>query len=257
MSDVGPVVASHALGAVVGEWVPVVDGHIVTRSTFVASLGRALDLLGYDAGTAAEALDAAGRAVPSGRGVVLVTVARRDVGVTLAAPGGAPRIDVWRPAGAPVAPGAPPAPPLALVPAPWPRNHRARASRVLLVADGELLVTPPGSGTAEARLWYGLDGRLACAATGIVVVELDGRLVTPPVAAGVPDTGLRRLAVERLGVAEMPLTPADLGRATGAAVLTWWGDARPVGRIDDHPCDERAGRAPAIRLRRGLDDILS
>lgn len=90
---------------------------------------------------------------------------------------------------------------------------------------------------AEEAVMFDIEGRLAEAIAGNLVVFIDGQAVTPAGAAcGVAGVGLQALR-ERLDIelTERALDAGDLQRADAVVVINSVAGIRPVRRLDDRP----------------------
>lgn len=125
--------------------------------------------------------------------------------------------------------------PLRLIVSRHRRNHRSPTANALLLGDAELR-----AGTREATaaacdevVWLQLDDAVSCIGPGVLFAEIAGRVVTPPLADGVPDSAWRGACIDRATVAEARISLDALRSATSVACLWPWGSVQAVAQIDD------------------------
>ena len=125
--------------------------------------------------------------------------------------------------------------PLRLGPSPSRRNHRSPTSSTLLLGDAEL-----HAGTRSARaaghddvVWLNLDDVVSCIAAGTVVAEIEGSVVTPPLADGVPSTAWRTAVLDARAAVERRIDLDDLLAARAVACVWPWGSVQAVAAVDD------------------------
>jgi branched-chain amino acid aminotransferase len=124
-----------------------------------------------------------------------------------------------------------------VVVAPWPRNERGALTGVKSVSYGENVVAlayARDQGAGEA-LFANLAGNL-CEGTGTnVFVGIDGRLVTPPLAAGCLAGVTRELVMELVDVVEEDIPMAALAGAGEAFLTSSTRDVQPIRSVDGQP----------------------
>jgi branched-subunit amino acid aminotransferase/4-amino-4-deoxychorismate lyase len=132
------------------------------------------------------------------------------------------------------------------------RNHRSPTINTLLVGDAELQ-----AGTREAIaancdevVWLNLEDAVSCIGAGALFADLGDRVVTPPRAAGVPDSAWRTACVEEGVAVERTIGVDDLRGAVAVACLWPWGSVQTVAAIGgttyvDGSLAERIGAALA------------
>ncbi|MGZ8763868.1 MAG: aminotransferase class IV [Acidimicrobiia bacterium] len=192
----------------------------------LAVLGRAADALGYsgfDPRVAGGAISATGR---SDSAVALIPTPADH---KAAAPG-ADWMLVVRPFSAPDSSS-----PLRLCISQHRRNHHNPTINVLLLGDAELRA---GSREAIAAardevVWLNLDDAVSCIGAGALFADVGSRVVTPPLADGVPDSAWRSACLEEGVAVEQVVDVDDLPGAVGVACLWPWGSVQTVGAIDD------------------------
>ncbi|HUR17732.1 MAG TPA: aminotransferase class IV [Acidimicrobiales bacterium] len=126
---------------------------------------------------------------------------------------------------------------------PWPRNERAAVAGLKTTSYAENVVAlayahERGSGEA---LFLNLAGNV-CEGTGSnIFVELDGRLVTPPLSAGCLAGVTRALILESGRAAEGDVTTADLARSTEAFLASTTREVQAIGPVDGVPLPSAPG----------------
>jgi branched-chain amino acid aminotransferase len=117
---------------------------------------------------------------------------------------------------------------------PWVRNERSAVAGLKTTSYAENVVALAWAkerGAAEAILGNTV-GEL-CEGTGSnVVVAVDGRLVTPPLASGCLAGVTRALAIEVCGIEEAVLPVSALASASEAALLSTTRDVQPIRLVD-------------------------
>ncbi len=117
------------------------------------------------------------------------------------------------------------------------RNHHSPTANALLLGDADFR-----AGTREATaagcdevVWLQLDDAVSCIGPGALFAEIAGRLVTPPLGDGVPDSAWRGACVDGATVAEDHVSLAALRSATSVACVWPWGTVQTVAEIDGAP----------------------
>lgn len=93
---------------------------------------------------------------------------------------------------------------------------------------------------AEEVVMLNLAGEITEAAVMNIAFVRDGRVVTPPMSAGILGGTTRRALIEQVGpaagveISEGTVTPAMLGRMEECFLLSTTKDIAPVARIDEH-----------------------
>ena len=132
--------------------------------------------------------------------------------------------------------------------APWPRNERGPVAGLKTVSYAENVVALRWARDrgAEEAIFSNLAGRL-CEGTGTnVFVAVDGRMLTPPLAAGCLAGVTRQLLLE-LGVAdEGDLTEEELRAAPEAFLTSSTRDVHPISAVDGHACPLAPGPLTAV-----------
>jgi branched-subunit amino acid aminotransferase/4-amino-4-deoxychorismate lyase len=189
-------------------------------------LGRSADALGYSTLDTNAARDAITTIDTPGSVVALIPT---PVDHKAAAPG-ADWMLVTRPFVAPDA-----SVPLRLCVSRHRRNHRSPTINALLLGDGELL-----AGTREATsigydevVWLNLDDAVSCIGAGALVADLGGRIVTPRLTDGVPESAWRAVVVDVGDVVDARVELDDLRSASAVACVWPWGSVQAVEMIDD------------------------
>ena len=105
----------------------------------------------------------------------------------------------------------------------------------MLLGDAEL-----HAGTRSARaaghddvVWLNLDDVVSCIAAGTVVAEIEGSVVTPPLADGVPSTAWRTAVLDARAAVERRIDLDDLLAARAVACVWPWGSVQAVAAVDD------------------------
>lgn len=118
------------------------------------------------------------------------------------------------------------------------RNEHSPLSRVKSLAylDNILALREAAEAGCEEALLLNTAGRLAGGSRSNVFVVLDGVLATPPVSEGVLPGITRQILLElaasaEISVREMPLSQADLDRASEALICNSLLEVRPLIRI--------------------------
>jgi branched-chain amino acid aminotransferase len=136
-----------------------------------------------------------------------------------------------------VAPLEPAAPSTAAATVPWTRNERGATAGLKTTSYAENVVAlarARAAGASEA-LVANTRGRL-CEGTGSnVLVEVDGRLVTPPLSSGCLAGVTRALALRWCGVEELDVPWEALGRAREVALTSTTRDVQPLHALDGRP----------------------
>jgi branched-chain amino acid aminotransferase len=154
----------------------------------------------------------------------------------------------------------PPTPSTSVVTAPWSRNERGALAGVKSTSYAEnvrVLAYATERGASEA-LMLNTAGHL-CEGTGSnVFVVLDGRVVTPPLAAGALAGITRDLVLEWTDVEERDLTLVEALAADEVFLTSSLRDVQPVHRWDDttfgaHPVTDAVARVFAERAAAGLE----
>ena len=154
----------------------------------------------------------------------------------------------------------PAAPSAAVVTAPWSRNERGALAGVKSTSYAEnvrVLAYATERGASEALL-LNTSGHL-CEGTGSnVFVVLDGRVVTPPLAAGALAGITRELVLEWADVEERDLTLEEAQSADEVFLTSSLRDVQPVHRWDEvsfgpHPVTDAVARTFAERSGADLD----
>lgn len=222
--------------------------HLARHLARLAAGCHVLDLpLPYDAATLAAAMAGLARAQDLDAGVLRLTLSRGPGPRGLLPPATLhPTLLLT------LAPPAPPPGPARLVIATVTRrNEHSPLARIksLNYLDNLLARQEAARRGADDALLLNGQGRAADSAIATLLVRLDGRIVTPPVADGALPGIARALALEAGLAEEAPLTPADLARADAAVLANSLG-VRAVVSLDDRPlapCDALV-RALATRL---------
>ena len=89
----------------------------------------------------------------------------------------------------------------------------------------------------EEALLFNPRGELISACMANVFVELEGQLVTPPVACGARAGVVREWVMGRRAVRERPLTRADISRVSGCFLTSSWAGVRPVSALEGRPLE--------------------
>lgn len=144
----------------------------------------------------------------------------------------------------------------AVVTVPWPRNERGALAGIKSTSYAENVVALAHAkerGASEA-IFPNTVGHL-CEGTGTnIVVELDGRLVTPTLASGCLAGVTRALVIETSGVDEVDV-PIEILQTTSEAFLTSsTRDVMPIVRVDDR--DLEAGPLTAAAAA-ALADLMA
>ncbi|GAA1427967.1 aminodeoxychorismate lyase [Microlunatus lacustris] len=154
----------------------------------------------------------------------------------------------------------PPEPSTAVVTAPWSRNEHGAMTGVKSTSYAEnvrVLADAAARGASEG-LMLNTAGHL-CEGTGSnVFVVLDGRVVTPPLAAGALAGITRDLVLEWTAVEERDLTLAEALGADEVFLTSSLRDVQPVHRWDDttfgdHPVTDAVARVFAERSAADLE----
>ncbi len=136
-----------------------------------------------------------------------------------------------------VAPLEPAAPSTAAATVPWTRNERGATAGLKTTSYAENVVAlarARAAGASEA-LVANTRGRL-CEGTGSnVLVEVDGRLVTPPLSSGCLAGVTRALALRWCGVEELDVPWEALGRAREVALTSTTRDVQPLHALGGRP----------------------
>ncbi len=136
-----------------------------------------------------------------------------------------------------VAPLEPAAPSTAAATVPWTRNERGATAGLKTTSYAENVVAlarARAAGASEA-LVANTRGRL-CEGTGSnVLVEVDGRLVTPPLSSGCLAGVTRALALRWCGVEELDVPWEALGSAREVALTSTTRDVQPLHALDGRP----------------------
>lgn len=109
-------------------------------------------------------------------------------------------------------------------------------------ANAEALRQAHAAGFEEALL-FNPRGELVSACTGNVFVELDGKIVTPPLSSGARDGVTRAWVFRRRAVGERILTRGDLEAATACFLTNCWAGVRPVAALETRGLDTAPGEA--------------
>lgn len=115
------------------------------------------------------------------------------------------------------------------------RNHHSPTINTLLLGDGELLAGSREATAADVDevVWLNLDDNVSCAGSAALFAELDGRVVTSPLADGVPESAWRAACIDEIGAVELHLHVGELLAARSVACVWPWGSVQAVGAIDD------------------------
>jgi branched-chain amino acid aminotransferase len=126
---------------------------------------------------------------------------------------------------------------------PWTRNERSPVTGIKTTSYAEnvvMLAHAHRHGASEA-VFANTAGNL-CEGTGSnVFVALDGRLVTPPLAAGCLAGVTRALLLEWVGADEDDVPIAALGEADEVFLASTTRNIQPVHRVDDRALPETPG----------------
>ncbi len=95
----------------------------------------------------------------------------------------------------------------------------------------------------EEALLFNPRGELISACMANVFVELEGQLVTPPVACGARAGVVREWVMGRRAVLERSLTREELSRVSGCFLTSSWAGVKPVGWLDGRPLETALGEA--------------
>jgi branched-chain amino acid aminotransferase len=153
-----------------------------------------------------------------------------------------------------------PAPSTAVVTAPWTRNERGALAGVKSTSYAEnvlVLAYATERGASEA-LMLNTAGQLCEGSGSNVFVVLDGRVITPPLAAGALAGITRDLVLEWTEVEERNLTLEEALAADEVFLTSSLRDVQPVHRWDDttfgeHPVTDAVARTFAERAGADLD----
>jgi branched-chain amino acid aminotransferase len=189
-------------------------------------LGRAADALGYSGFDPRAAGDAISATDMSDSVVALIpTPADHKAGAP-----GADWMLVVRPFTAPDSSS-----PLRLCISQHRRNHHSPTINALLLGDAELRAGAREAIAADRDevVWLNLDDAVSCIGAGALFADIGGRVVTPPLADGVPDSAWRAACIEPGAAVEQHVDVGDLQGAAAVACVWPWGSVQPVGAIDD------------------------
>ena len=225
---------AFTLGDALFETIRIKDGRPLRTRRHFDRLDSGLDLLGFPAradraeiSRAIGALLAANPGLP-GDALVRLTMSRGRALRGLPPPPD-PNPTLFMAAG----PYVPPVPLKAIVATVTRRNEHSPLSRVKTTncLDGILSrIEADRRGADEAILLNGA-GRVAEASMANVFAVIDGTVATPPVEDGALPGVIRADLIERMGVVERPLWPADLARASEIFVSSALG-IRPIVALD-------------------------
>lgn len=154
---------------------------------------------------------------------------------------------------------APWAPTATAVTAPWPQpTGPLVGAKTTSYAAAALARRYARDHGADEALLFTADGRLAEGAASSVAVVVDGRLLTPPLSAGILPGVTRGLLLEWGLAVEGELTRAQVQSAAGVVLLSSTRDVHPVGLLDGRvlavgPVVVAAARAFAARLAAAPD----
>lgn len=126
-------------------------------------------------------------------------------------------------------------PTAAVITVPWPRNERGALAGVKSTSYAENVVALARAKEADASeaIFPNTIGNL-CEGTGTnIFVELDGRLVTPPLTSGCLAGVTRELVIEVTGCAEVDVPINHLLTTTEAFLTSSTRDVMAITRIDD------------------------
>ncbi|WP_158047477.1 aminotransferase class IV [Skermanella pratensis] len=143
----------------------------------------------------------------------------------------------------------PPTPAHAVIARSTCRNELSPLSRLksLNYLDGILARREAADRGADDAMILNTRGRLAEATVGNVFAVIDGVLVTPPVGEGALPGIARGLSIERLSVAERPVTVEELMNATAIAVTNSLG-VRPLATLEGRPLESRTAASELTRV---------
>ncbi len=123
----------------------------------------------------------------------------------------------------------------AVITVPWPRNERGALAGIKSTSYAEnviALARAKEAGASEA-IFPNTIGHL-CEGTGTnIFVELDGRLVTPPLSSGCLAGVTRELVIETTGCEEIDVSIEHLVSTREAFLTSSTRDVMPIVRIDD------------------------
>lgn len=141
----------------------------------------------------------------------------------------------------------PPAPFVDVAVCPWPRNERSAVAGLKTVSYAENVVALAWARErgADEAIFANCAGSL-CEGTGTnVFAVIDGRLVTPPLAAGCLAGVTRELVMELVEVEEADLPVVRLRDATEAFLTSSTREVQPIRAVDGHRLPDCPG--PATR----------
>jgi branched-chain amino acid aminotransferase len=136
------------------------------------------------------------------------------------------------------------APDVAVAIAPWPRNERSAVAGLKTTSYAENVVALAWAREqgAEEALFLNLAGNL-CEGTGTnLFLEVDGRLVTPPLSAGCLAGVTRAVVIEAVGdIEERDVRPEDLAAASEAFLTSTTREVHPIRTVDGRTLPTCAG----------------
>jgi branched-chain amino acid aminotransferase len=141
----------------------------------------------------------------------------------------------------------PPAPTVDVAICPWPRNERSAVAGLKTVSYAENVVALAWARErgADEAIFANCAGSL-CEGTGTnVFAVIDGRLVTPPLAAGCLAGVTRELVSELVAVEEVDVPVARLRDATEAFLTSSTREVQPIRAVDGVPLPHCPGPATA------------
>ena len=117
---------------------------------------------------------------------------------------------------------------------PWPRNERGALAGIKSTSYAENVVAlAHATARCIEAIFANTIGNL-CEGTGTnIFVELEGRLVTPPLSSGCLAGVTRALVVESMAVEELDVPVEILQTTTEAFLTSSTRDVMPIDRIDD------------------------
>jgi branched-chain amino acid aminotransferase len=123
---------------------------------------------------------------------------------------------------------------------PWPRNERGALAGIKSTSYAENVVAlarAKEAGASEA-IFPNTIGNL-CEGTGTnIFVEIDGRLVTPPLSSGCLAGVTRELVIELTGCEEVDVPIEHLKTTSEAFLTSSTRDVMPITRIDNRQLTE-------------------
>lgn len=141
----------------------------------------------------------------------------------------------------------PPAPSVDVAVCPWPRNERSAVAGLKTVSYAENVVALAWARErgADEAIFANCAGSL-CEGTGTnVFAVLDGRLVTPPLAAGCLAGVTRELVLELVEAEEVDVPVGRLREATEAFLTSSTREVQPIRAVDGTPLPQCPGPVTA------------